>query len=133
MAEEHDEIVRRIYDSWGVGDFSAGLGDLDPHVTFVVRHPFPEPAVLTGPEAISKYMLGFLQQFEAGSHTIRANRLRSMGDTVIADVHQNGIGRSSGVESDLKFIMLFSFRGRKIVRIESVLDEAEAQEATRLD
>ena len=132
MAEQHVEIVRRIYDAWGAGDFSVGLDDLDPHVTFVVRRPFPEPAVLTGPEAISNYMLGFLQQFEPGSHTIRADRLRSAGDTVIADVHQHAVGRSSGVEGDLKFLMLFTFRGRKIVRMESMVTEAEAREATGL-
>jgi ketosteroid isomerase-like protein len=102
-------------------------------VTFVVRRPFPEPAVLTGPEAISTYMLEFLQQFEPGSHTVMADRLRSAGDTVIADVTQSGIGRSSGVESDLKFMMLFTFRGRKIVRMESVIDEGEVREATGLE
>ena len=132
MSQENEEIVRRIYDAWGVGDFSVGFDELDPHVTFVVRPPFPEPAVLTGAEAISTYMLEFLRQFEPGSHTIEAERLRSAGDTVVADVNQNGIGRSSGVEGNFEFLMLFTFRGRKIVRMESVLNEAEAREAIGL-
>ena len=122
-------IVRRLYDAWEAGNFAAGLDDLDPHVTFVVRQPFPEPAVLVGPEAISDYMLEFLQQFEPGSHLVRADRLRAVGDTVIADVTQRGVGRSSGVTGELRFCMLFTFRGRKLLRMESVLDEDEALQA----
>ncbi len=132
MSEENVEIVRRIYEAWGAGNFGVGLHDLDPHVTFVVRPPFPEPAVLNGPDAISEYLIGFLKQFEPGSHTIKATELRVAGDTVIADVNQHGTGRTSGIEATLKFFMLFTFRGDKIVRLESVLSEAEALEAAGL-
>src|SRR3954454_9722485 len=132
MSEENVEVVERIYDAWGVGDFSAGLNDLDQNVTFVVRAAFPERGVVVGPEAISKYMLGFLAQFEPGSLTVKATRFQAIGDTVMAEVAQHGKGRLSGVEGDLKFFMLFTFRGPKIVRIESVVDEGEALEAAGL-
>ena len=132
MPEGSVETVRRIYDAWGVGDFSAGLDDLDPHVTFVVRAAFPARDVLVGPEAISRYMRDFLTQFEPGSHKIKATRLEASRDTVIAEVAQHGKGRASGIEVDLSFFMLFTFRGPTIVRIESVMDQAEALEAVGL-
>jgi ketosteroid isomerase-like protein len=132
MSRENVEIVQRIYEAWGVGNFSVGLADLDRHATFVVRSPFPEPAVLNGPDAISEYLIGFFEQFEPGSHTIRATQLRAVGDTVIADVNQRATGRTSGIEGNLEFFMLFTFRGGKIVRLESVLNEAEALEAAGL-
>jgi ketosteroid isomerase-like protein len=129
---ENVRIVRDIYEAWGAGDFSAGLDELDPHVTFVVRPPFPEPAVLNGPDAIREYLVGFMKQFASRSHSLEALDLREVGDTVIAHVNQHATGRASGVEGDLRFFMLFTFRGRKIVRLESVLNEAEALEAAGL-
>jgi ketosteroid isomerase-like protein len=132
MSEENVEIVRRIHDAWGVGDLSVGGDDLDPEVTFIVRPPFPEPATLVGPKAISQYMHGFLKQFKARSHTLEATRLRASGDTVLVDVRQHAEGRTSGLEGDLDFFVLYTFRGKKIVRIESILDPAEALEAAGL-
>jgi ketosteroid isomerase-like protein len=126
MAPIAERVVRGIYEAWAAGDFRAGLEDLDPHVTFVVRPPFPESTVLVGAEAISNYMLGFLDQFEPGSLTVSATRIRSFGDTVLVDVTQRGTGRSSGLELDIPFFMLSTLRGDKIVRMESILDEAEA-------
>jgi ketosteroid isomerase-like protein len=42
---------------------------------------------------------------------------------------QHGKGRTSGIEGDDPYFMLFTFRGGKIVRMESIRDEAEALEA----
>jgi len=129
MAEDNLQVVARIFDSWEAGDFSVGLDDLDPNVTFVVASPFPEPGILVGPRQISEYMLTFLAQFEPGSHTIRAERLRPFGDTVLVDVVQRGTGRTSGAQTELHFFMLFTFRGRRIVRFESVAEARDALEA----
>jgi ketosteroid isomerase-like protein len=122
---ENLEIVKRIFDGWGVGDFSVGADDLDPNVMFVVRSPFPEPAMVVGSDAISEYMLGFLKQFAPGA-AFRAERFRVNGDTVLADVVQHSIGRISGVEGEQSLYMLFTFRGDKIIRMESILEEADA-------
>lgn len=132
MSESHLDVVRRFYDGWGAGDFSVGADDLDPHVCFVVNPPFPEPAVLVGPEAISSHMLKFLKQFEASSHSISATSLEAIGDTVLVEVNQHAIGRSSGITSDLGSFMLFTFRGGKVVRMESILDEEAAFRAAGL-
>jgi len=43
MAEDNLQVVARIFDSWEAGDFSVGLDDLDPNVTFVAASPFPSP------------------------------------------------------------------------------------------
>ena len=41
-------------------------------------------------------------------------------------------GRASGIEGDISYFMLFTFRGGKIVRMESIMGEAEALEAVGL-
>jgi ketosteroid isomerase-like protein len=130
MSQENVEIVRRICDRWATGDFGAGVADLDPHVVFVVRPPFPESAVVFGAGGIRDYMRRFLEGWERYAVDVRA--LRAVGDTVVADALQHGAGKASGIEMEQRFFMLFTFRGRRILRIESVLDEAEALAAAGL-
>jgi ketosteroid isomerase-like protein len=64
--------------------------------------------------------------------TMEGRRFETVGDTVLVHVLQRGRGRASGIDADLSFFMLFTFRGGKIVRIEVVMDEAEAREALGL-
>jgi ketosteroid isomerase-like protein len=130
MSEEHIEIVRAIYGSWEQGDLSAGEADLDPDVTFVVRPPFPESGVFHGPDGVREFMSRFLANWER--YTIEAEHLEAVGDTVLARIHQHGKGKASGIDTDVRSYMLFTFRGRRILRIESILDEAEALEAAGL-
>jgi ketosteroid isomerase-like protein len=101
-------------------------------VAFVVQRPFPEPAAIMGREAIREYMREFVAQYEPGSLTFEATSFRSLGESVVVEVLQRGRGRASGAATDLRFLMLWMFRGRSIVRIESVPNEPEALEAAGL-
>jgi ketosteroid isomerase-like protein len=75
-------------------------------------------------------MRRFLAQFERT--TFEAEDLRTAGDTVLVRLVQRGTGTTSGIEAELRFFMLFTFRGGKIVRMEAVLHEREALEAIGL-
>jgi ketosteroid isomerase-like protein len=130
MARENLEIVRRIFEGWATGDVRVGADDLDPHVVFVVPPDFPEFGVFSGPDGIRTLLLRFLEQWER--FTLEAKDVRVVGDTVIARLLQHGKGRASGVEGDLEWFMLFTFRGSKIVRMEAVMEEAKALEAVGL-
>jgi ketosteroid isomerase-like protein len=126
MSLENVEIVRRMYDGWATGDFHAGADDHE-HVVFVIRPDFPEFGVFHGPDGVREFMQRVLGQWER--LTVEANDIRPVGDTVLVRVVQHGKGRVSGIEGDDWYFTLYTFRGRKIVRIESVRDEAEAVEA----
>ena len=130
MSQENVEVVQRIYEGWAKGDFRAGLADLDPHVTLVVRPDFPEFGVFLGAQGIETLMRRFLDQWE--QLTIEAKDLRAVGDTVLARVVQRGKATASGIEGDISYFMLFTFRGGKIVRMESIMGEDEALEAVGL-
>jgi ketosteroid isomerase-like protein len=130
MSQENVEVVRRIFDRWATGDFIAGLNDLDRYVLFVVRHPFPEFGVVVGPDQIRDYMRRFLDNWER--YAVEATELQSVGDTVLAHAVQRGEGKASRIEIEQPFFMLFTFRGARIVRIESVLEEEQALEAAGL-
>ncbi len=84
-----------------------------------------------GPEGINVYIRRFLEQWE--SFTLEAQDLQPVGDTVLARVIQRSKGRASGIATEGAYYMLFSFRGRRIIRIETVIQEADALEAVGLD
>jgi len=130
MSEENVEVVRRIFEGWAIGDFGAGRSDLDPDVVFVVRHPFPEAVETAGPDGIRAYMGRFLDNWE--SYAVEARDFQAVGDVVVTDAVQRGEGKASGIEMEQEFFMLFTFRGGKIVRIESILERDQALEAAGL-
>ena len=130
MSNETVEIVQRIFDSWGAGDFGAGLTELDPDVVFVVRHPFPEAVRTVGPDGIARYLRRFLDNWE--TYAVEASEFRAAGDTVVVDALQHGRGKASQIDMERRLYMLFTFRGRKIVRIESILERDQALEAAGL-
>ena len=130
MSQEKVELVRSIFAAWERGDFSAGRERLDQHVVFVSAPDFPAFGAYLGLDAVANFMEDFLRQWEWT--TFEAERLRVFGDTVVVDVVQRGKGRTSGAESSVRFFMLFSFRGEKVIRYETVMHEAEALEAVGL-
>ena len=55
--------------------------------------------------------------------------VEAAGHVVRASVVQRGTGSSSGVPVEIPHWMVFEFRGGMIVRIETILDKADAVEA----
>lgn len=130
MTQRNVDTVRRIYHAWSQGDFRGGVDHLDQYVIYIVPTDFPEFGVFVGPDGVREYMRRILEQWEL--LTLEALNLRTAGDTVVADVVQHGKGRVSGLQGDQRYFQLFTFRARKIVRIETVRHEAEALEAAGL-
>jgi ketosteroid isomerase-like protein len=130
MPQEKAEIVRRIFDAWGAGDWSIGNDYLDPHAVCVVSSDFPAFGAYYGFDGIRAYWRDFVAQWER--LTFEAKRLEVVGDTVIAHVVQHAKGRASGVEGDISYFILFTLRGERVVRMESVMTMAEALEAVGL-
>jgi ketosteroid isomerase-like protein len=130
MSEENVEIVHRILDSWAKGDFREGVDDLDPYVSYVVRPPLAEPTACVGPEAISNYMREFLRQWVG--YVVEAKELQRFGDTVLASAVSRAAGRRTGIHTEASFFILFTFRGRSIVRMEFIVDKDEVLQAIGL-
>ena len=127
MSLDHVEVVRALTEEWATGHFAAGAKELDSEVHFIVRPDFPSSTSCVGPAEVASYMRGFLEEWS--DYSIRAEELRAYGDTVLAAIVQRGTGRSSGALTEQRSFMLFTFRGRRIIRIESILREADALQA----
>jgi ketosteroid isomerase-like protein len=127
MSEENVELVRAVYARWSHGDFRATLDVVDPLVLFVQRPPLPESGTYLGIERLIEYTRGFL---ESWSHiTIEAEEIAHADGSVVATVRQRGVGSGSGAETDLRYFQVWSFRGRKVIRLENFQERAEALEA----
>jgi ketosteroid isomerase-like protein len=130
MSRENTEVVSGILTGWAVGDLHAGAADFDEHVVFVVRPDFAEWGVFVGSDGVRRYMHRFLESWE--HTTFEAEHLQAVGDTVVVRLVQRGKAKVSGIELELRFFQLFTLRGGKIVRLESVRHEREALEAVGL-
>ena len=130
MSQENVEVVRRIYGGWEVGDFTGGLFVFERNVTLVIDAATLDGGVFVGEEGVRRYMTRFLQAWE--SLTIAAQSFKDVGDTVLVEVKQTGIGQDSQVPVDTTYFQLWTFRGDKVIRLETILSEAEALEAAGL-
>jgi ketosteroid isomerase-like protein len=131
MSEENVEIVRRIYRRWARGDFRAGTELYDPDIRLVLRPEFPDAGVYHGPDEIRKYMReDFLRDWEAAA--IVGEEFLDAGDSVVVRVHQQATGPGSRVPVEMRYYQVWTFRGRAVIRIESVRERPEALEAAGL-
>jgi len=130
MSQENVEAVGNVYDRWSQGDFRAGVDILDPLVLFVLPPEFPDAGNYLGPEGLEGYMRGFLEPWIR--LTIEAEAIADAGDSVLVGVLQRGVGGGSGAPTEFRYFQVWSFRGRKVIRLENFRERADALEAVGL-
>jgi len=130
MSQENVEIVRAVYDEWGKGNFRAGVDLYDPLVLFVAHPNMPEAGHYLGTDGIEGFFRGFLNPWR--NLTFAADDLIETQNSVVAAVHQQGIGRESGIAVEIRFFHVWTFRGHAVIRLETIPDRAEALEAVGL-
>ena len=131
MAKENVEVVRRIYERWSQGDFRAGTELYDPYILLVLRPEFPEAGTYLGLEEIGRYMReDFLADFDGAR--IVGEEFFEAGDSVVVRVNQQATGPESRASVAMSYYQVWTFRGRSVIRIESVKTWAETLEASGL-
>lgn len=131
MSAANVETLRRIYQRWERGDFSAGVELYDPHVVLVLRPEFPEAGPHYGRDAIRNYMReDFLRDF--ASPTISAEEFLDAGDSVVVRVDQRATGPRSGAPVRMRYYQVWTFRGGCVIRIESIMERPHALQAAGL-
>jgi len=130
MSQENVEAVRAVYERWSQGDFRSSLDVLDPHASFVVRPEFPDAGTYRGLARIEEYTRGFLEPWTR--ITIEAEEIADAGDSVVVALRQCGVGRGSGIVTEFRYFHVWSFRGRKAIRLENIRERAQAFEAVGL-
>ena len=131
MSEENVEAVRRIYEEWGRGNFREGVELYDPDIVLVQSSEFPESGTYLGPDGVRRYMTTFLDAWER--LTIEARELIDAGDSVVANVLQRAVGKESGaVPAEIDYFQIWTFRGGKVIRLETIRERETALRAVGL-
>jgi ketosteroid isomerase-like protein len=130
MSEENLGVVRAIYSRFNEGDFRASVDLLDPHIVFLMMRDAPWAEAYVGVEAVAAAMRGLFETW--ADFTLKAEELIPAGDSVLVSVRQQGVARISGVPTDEHYFTVWSFRGRKVIRIENFRERAQALEAAGL-
>ncbi len=130
MSQSNVETVRAVYERFSKGDFQASLEVFDPLVLFVLPSGFPDSGTYLGIARLEKYTRGFLEPWTR--ITIEAEEIGEAGDSVVATVRQRGVGSESQAATEFRYFQVWSFRGRKVIRLENFRERAEALEAAGL-
>jgi len=130
VAADNASIVRSVYERWSEGDFTTH-DVFDPNVVLVMRPEFPDTGVYVGAEGVAEYTRGFLEPWTR--ITIEADEITVAGDSVVVAVRQRGTGSASGAATELRYFHVWSFRGGKAIRLESVRERGEALAAVGLE
>ena len=75
-------------------------------------------------------MRDFLADLE--SVVIVGEEFLAAGDTVLVRVNQQATGAGSGAPAEMRYYQIWTFRGRSVIRIESIRQRKEALEAAGL-
>jgi ketosteroid isomerase-like protein len=130
MSQENVETLTRVYAGWERGDFGVSVALFDRNITLVIDPGIPGGGVFVGRDGVRAYMKDFLEAWD--SVNIAAQSFEAVGDSVFVKVRQSGIGRGSGVNINQEYFQLWTFRGGKVIRVETILSQSEALEAVGL-
>jgi ketosteroid isomerase-like protein len=127
MSQENLDALKGLYERWAAGDWSDS-SILDPYAVGVF--PDPTPQAHYGLNALADYMRRFLESW--GDMRMEGTDYREAGDSFVVRVHRIATGRGSGVHVDDYAFHVWTFRGRRAIRVEVYDREAEALEAAGL-
>ena len=127
MSERHLAAIRAIYDAYGQGDFRSPVAYFDPQLVLIIGPGFADPGAYVGMEELKAYTRGFLEPW--GRVTIAAEEVTPLGDSVLVTVLQRGTGDSSGAVTEMRYFVLWTFRGDKAIRYETFRERVEALRA----
>ena len=124
MSQENVEALRRVYEGWERGDFTTSESLMEKDIILVVTPSFPTEGVWVGLDGVKQHTAQVLEAWD--SLTMAAESYTDVGDSVLVNVLQRGVGAGSGVSTEMRYFQLWSFRGGKAIRLEVIADRAEA-------
>jgi ketosteroid isomerase-like protein len=130
MSQANVEALRAVYDEWANGNFRAGVDLYDPEVVFVQGPGFPESGAHHGREGIREFMRTFLET--CARLTLQARAFLEAEETVVVEVIQRGSGKESAAPGEFRYFHVWSFRGRKVIRLDVIRNREDALEAAGL-
>ena len=130
MSEENVELVRKVIQIWNADPSNPPYEYLDSEIEWETRWP-GLPRYFYGHEGVKEWVDRVLEPMQINLDLIE---VRSVDDkTVLAEYRARGVGRGSGVPTEMPIFDLYSIRNGMVYRRRTFYTEAEALEAAGLD
>jgi ketosteroid isomerase-like protein len=125
VTSKNVELVRKDLEYWNRGDIDAFVGLWDDDVVLRAAEGWPE-RVHRGKDAVRSFYEGFADT--VGRDSVIED-LVDAGDVVVTRMRAHMTGLHSGLEGDMRFSQVTTFRNGKVVLAEFFWDHQEALEA----
>jgi ketosteroid isomerase-like protein len=129
MSEQNLELVRAYLDAFATGGVDAVVGFWDPEINWrAAEGALDDVGEMQGIAAMRRYVEEWVDMFD--DFRMVAEEIRDVGDGRVLAVHRiAGRAKISGVETEIRFAVVYVIRGDKIVRGREYLTLAEALNA----
>jgi ketosteroid isomerase-like protein len=128
MSQENVELVLKELEYWNRGDIDAFVGLWDDAVVLRAAEGWPE-RVFEGKDAVRSFYEGFAET--VGRDSVIED-LIDAGDVVVMRMRAHMTGAHSGLEGEMQFSQVTTFREGKVVLAEFFWDHQEALETAGL-
>ena len=126
MSQENVAVVRRMYDAFHSGDPEGAINHFAPDAT-VDPPDHPDAQAGKGREALVRIIGSWVAAFDEWSEEIE--EIRDLGDHVLVAATQRGRGKGTGIETELRYALLYEVEDGKISSMTFYSDVPNALEA----
>jgi ketosteroid isomerase-like protein len=129
MSQENVEVLRAFFATWDGRDPDFSV--LDRDVVFE-DHLLPDHAGETyrGREGVMRSIRTWLEPYER--FTIELEQILEFGERLVSVHHFRGQARYSGIEGEIRYAYLWTFRDGKVIHCQTFRDPEEALEVLGL-
>jgi ketosteroid isomerase-like protein len=130
MSQENVEIVRASVAAYTRGDLDGVVKDFDPHVVIRPDARGPQTRPVLGGDAVRSFIGDLMATLGPGE--LVSMEMTDAGDRVVTRLRGRVHGQLSGIEDEVAFTNIHTFRRGKVVMLEYFIDHQEALEAAGL-
>jgi ketosteroid isomerase-like protein len=132
MPQENIEIVRESLLAYADRGLDALAEFWDADISWRAIEGAPDDVgEMRGPEAVRRYLQDWLDMFDDVTNV--PEEVLDLGDDrVVAVQHATGRAKASGVQTDIRYAVVYTLRDGKIVRGREYIDRNQALEAVGL-
>ena len=114
MPPENVETVRRLYGFFRDRDYAVIENAIDPDAVIDVSRNIFNPGVHQGLDGVRRFLAQIDEMWIDFAAT--PEEFIDVGDAVVVAHRISGIGRESGVETEMRLFVVISFRDGKVLR-----------------
>jgi ketosteroid isomerase-like protein len=132
MSQENVEIVRAGFEAFAEHGLDAMAEFWDPDINWrAAEGEIDDAGELHGPEAVGRHMQDWFGMFD--DLAVVVEELVDAGDDrVVAVQRMTGRAKVSGIETEIRFSVVYTLRDGKIVQGREYMDKGQALEAVGL-